>query len=51
VSDYDFSEEWGRCLAEALGKSRPYAPRWDDKYEMWVVKGFSITPVQLVKEG
>jgi hypothetical protein len=34
VSDYDFAEEWGHRLAEALGKSRPYAPRWDDRYKM-----------------
>jgi len=51
VKDYEFAEEWGRCLAEALGKSRPYAPRWDDKYEMWVVKGSSLPLYNLLRRA
>ena len=49
--DYDFAEEWGRCLAEALGRSRPYMPKWDDKYKRWVVKGSSILLCNLLKKG
>ncbi|MCF3653768.1 MAG: hypothetical protein L2C94_006375 [Aigarchaeota archaeon] len=51
VSDYDFVEEWGRCLAEALGRSKPYKPRWDDKYERWEVRGSSILLYSLLKRA
>jgi len=51
VSDYDFAEEWGRRLAEALGRSRPYTPRWDDDLQIWVVKGSSILLYNLLKRG
>ncbi|MCD6312976.1 MAG: hypothetical protein J7L79_04115 [Thaumarchaeota archaeon] len=52
-NDYEFAEEWGRCLAEALGRPRPYTPRWDDDLERWIVKGSSIllyNPLKRVKE-
>ena len=49
VSDYDFAEEWGRRLAEALGRSKPYTPRWDDNHQRWVVKGNSILLYNLLK--
>ncbi len=49
VSDYDFAEEWGRCLAEALGRSKPYAPRWDDDLQRWVVRGSSVMLYDLLK--
>ena len=51
VSDYDFAEEWGRRLAEALGRSKPYRPRWDDRYERWVVKGSSVMLYGLLKRA
>ena len=51
VSDYDFAEEWGRCLAEALGRSKPYVPKWDDKYERWVVRGSSTLLYDLLKRA
>ncbi|MHA1632645.1 MAG: LAGLIDADG family homing endonuclease [Candidatus Freyarchaeota archaeon] len=51
VSDYDFAGEWGRRLAEALGRSKPYAPRWDDKYERWIVRGSSILLYGLLKRA
>jgi len=49
--DYDFAEEWGRCLAEALGRSKPYRPKWDYKYERWVVKGSSVMLYGLLKRA
>jgi len=49
--DYEFAEEWGRCLAEALGKSRPYAPRWDDNLQRWIVKGSSLLLYGLLKRA
>ena len=49
VSDYDFAKEWGRCLAEALNGSKPYMPKWDDRYERWVVKGSSVVLYGLLK--
>lgn len=51
VSDYDFAKEWGRCLAEALGRSRPYMPRWDDDLQRWVVKGSSLLLYNLLKRA
>ena len=51
VSDYDFAEEWGRRLAEALGRSKPYTPRWDDDLQRWVVKGSSILLYSLLKRA
>ena len=50
-NDYDFAEEWGRCLAEALGRSKPYVPKWDDRYERWVVKGSSLLLYKLLKRA
>jgi len=49
--DYDFAEEWGRCLAEALGRSRPYVPRWDDNDQRWVVRGTSVPLYGLLKSA
>jgi len=51
VKDYDFAEEWGRRLAEALGRSKPYTPRWDDSLQTWVVKGSSILLYNLLKRA
>ena len=51
VSDYDFAEEWGRSLAEILGRSEPYRPRWDDRYGRWVVKGSSVILYGLLKRA
>jgi len=51
VSDYDFAEEWGRRLAEALGRSKPYVPRWDDNDQRWVVKGSSVLLYDLLKRA
>lgn len=51
VNDYDFAEEWGRCLAEALGRSKPYIPRWDDDLQRWVVKGSSVLLYNLLRRA
>jgi len=40
----------GRRLAEALGRSKPYAPKWDNKHKMWVVRGSSLLLYNLLKE-
>jgi len=51
VNDYDFAEEWGRRLAEALGRSKPYMPRWDDSRQRWAVRGVSILLYRLLKRA
>jgi len=51
VSDYDFAEEWGRRLAEALGRSKPYTPRWDDSHQRWAVRGSSILLYSLLRRA
>jgi len=49
VGDYDFAKEWGCQLAEALGRSRPYTPKWDDDHQRWVVKASSLALYNLLK--
>jgi len=51
VKDYDFAEEWDRRLAEALGRSKPYTPRWDDDLQRWVVKGSSLPLYNLLRRA
>jgi len=41
----------GRRLAEALGRSKPYTPRWDDDLQRWVVKGSSVLLYDLLKRA
>ncbi|MEM2554607.1 MAG: LAGLIDADG family homing endonuclease [Nitrososphaerota archaeon] len=42
VKDYEFAEEFGRCLAKVLGRKEPYKPFWSRKQKLWVVEGYSI---------
>src|SRR6267143_3659314 len=42
VTDYDFAEEFSRCLAKILGKSHLYKVRWSEKRKRWIVQGSSI---------
>jgi intein-encoded DNA endonuclease-like protein len=42
VTDYDFAEEFSRCLAKILGKSNLYKVRWSEKRKRWIVQGSSI---------
>jgi intein-encoded DNA endonuclease-like protein len=42
VTDYDFAEEFSRCLAKILGKSNFYKARWSEKRKRWIVQGSSI---------
>jgi len=51
VRDYDFAEEWGRRLTEALGRSKPYTPRWEDDLQRWVVKGSNILLYNLLRRA
>ena len=51
VTDYDFAEEWGRRLAEALGKSKPYVPRWNKSNQIWVVRASSELLYNLLKRA
>jgi len=51
VKDYDFAEEWGRCLAKASGKLEPYVPRWENALGRWVVKGSNILLYNLLKRA
>lgn len=40
--DYEFTAEWGRCLAISLGRKKPYKPFWDKNHQCWTVVGRSI---------
>ena len=51
VTDYDFAEEWGRRLAEAFGKSKPYVPRWNKSKQSWVVRASSELLYNLLKRA
>ena len=51
VKDYDFAEEWGRCLVKALGRSKPYVPKWDNYQQRWTVKGCSILLYNLLRRA
>jgi len=51
VKDYDFAEEWGRRLAEALGRSKPYVPRWSHHFKRWIVRGRSALLYSLLKRA
>jgi intein-encoded DNA endonuclease-like protein len=42
ITDYDFAEEFSRCLAKILGKSNLYKVRWSEKRKRWIVQGSSI---------
>src|SRR5467141_2899997 len=42
VTDFDFAEEFSRCLAKILGKSHLYKVRWSEKRKRWIVQGSSI---------
>ncbi|MEM3130210.1 MAG: LAGLIDADG family homing endonuclease [Nitrososphaerota archaeon] len=42
VKDYEFAEEFGRCLAKVLGRKEPYKPFWDKNEKIWIVEGYSI---------
>ena len=51
VKDYDFAEEWGRCLAKVSGRLEPYVPRWEDALERWVVKGSNMLLYSLLRRA
>jgi len=51
VRDRDFAEEWGRCLAIALGRTRPYTPRWEKSSRRWLVEANSILLYKLLKKA
>ena len=51
VSDYDFAKEWGRCLAQALSRSKPYEPKWDKSHQRWVTQGYSRILYDLLKRA
>jgi len=42
VTDYDFAEEFSRCLAKILVRPNPYRVRWSEKRKRWIVQGSSI---------
>lgn len=41
VKDLDFAEEFARFLAVALGKEKPYRPRWDKSHNRWYIRAHS----------
>lgn len=50
VKDYEFAEEWGKCLATALGRSRPCLPA-REKDGRWRVKCSSKLLYRLLEES
>src|SRR5256885_10532022 len=42
VTDRDFAEEFGRCLAKLLHRALPYKVRWSEKRKRCIVQGASI---------
>ncbi|MEM3406631.1 MAG: LAGLIDADG family homing endonuclease [Nitrososphaerota archaeon] len=42
VKDYEFAEEFGKCLAKVLKRREPYKPFWNEKEKKWIVEGCSI---------
>jgi len=51
VKDYDFAEEWGQCVAKALGRKEPYKPRWDKCSRGWVTTACSKLLYNLLKDA
>jgi len=51
VKDYDFAEKWGRDLAKALGRDKPYRPKWDKCHRRWVAKACSKFLYDLLKKA
>jgi len=48
--DYDFVEEFARCVAIALGREKPYKPYWDKNLGRWVTKIYSKELFYLLKK-
>jgi len=42
VTDWDFAQEFSRCLSGILYKSRPYKVRWSENRKRWIVQVASI---------
>lgn len=42
VNDYEFAEETGRNLAELLGRTKPYRPRWNKSNHRWRIRCGSV---------
>jgi intein-encoded DNA endonuclease-like protein len=42
VTDHDFAQEFSRCLAKILSRTKPYKVRHSEKRNRWIVQGSSI---------
>lgn len=42
VVDYEFAAKTGLCLAELVGRTRPYKPWWVKSHRRWRVTGYSV---------
>jgi intein-encoded DNA endonuclease-like protein len=42
VTDYDFAEEFSRCLAKILSRRKPYRARRSEQRNRWIVQGSSV---------
>jgi intein-encoded DNA endonuclease-like protein len=51
VKDKEFAEEFGRCLAEVLGRKKPYKPFWSKSRKRWRVVGYSIQLHNFLKKS
>jgi len=51
VKDYDFAEEWGRCIAKALRREKPYRPKWDKYHRRWVTRARSKLLYNLLRRA
>ena len=51
VKDYDFAEKWGQCIAKALGREKPYRPRWEKSSRRWVTRARSKLLYDLLRKA
>jgi intein-encoded DNA endonuclease-like protein len=42
VTDYDYAEEFSKCLAKILSRRKPYRVRRSEKRNRWIVQGSSV---------
>ena len=48
VTDYDYAEEFSRCLAKILSRRKPYKVRRSEKRNRWIVQGSSVLLYQFL---
>ena len=51
ATDYDFVEEWGRCVAAVVGREKPYKPKWSEHSSTWIVMDHNYLLYKLLTEA